>query len=56
MRYRNAVIATAFLATPVAAMAQPISGLYVGAGAGLHAPINPNITPYGPGSAPAVWN
>jgi OOP family OmpA-OmpF porin len=49
MRYRNAVIATAFLATPVAAMAQPISGLYVGAGAGLHAPINPNITPYGRG-------
>ena len=30
-------------------MAQPITGLYVGAGAGLHAPINPNITPYGRG-------
>jgi outer membrane protein OmpA-like peptidoglycan-associated protein len=49
MRSRNAVLAAAFLATPVVAMAQPISGLYVGAGVGLNAPISPNITPYGPG-------
>ncbi len=49
MRYCSAVLAAAFLATPVVAMAQPITGLYVGAGVGLHAPINPDITPYGPG-------
>jgi outer membrane protein OmpA-like peptidoglycan-associated protein len=49
MRFRNAVMATVFLAAPAAAMAQPISGLYIGAGAGLHAPINPNITAYGRG-------
>jgi OmpA-OmpF porin, OOP family len=47
MRYRSAIVATALLATPVAAMAQPITGLYIGAGAGLHAPQNPNLTIYG---------
>ena len=41
MRFRSAIIATAFLATPVVAMAQPITGLYVGAGAGLQIPQNP---------------
>lgn len=55
MRFRRAILATAFLATPVAAvvvapgavMAQPLTGLYVGAGAGLHAPQDPNLTPSG---------
>jgi OmpA-OmpF porin, OOP family len=47
MRYRNAIVATTLLATPVAAMAQPITGLYIGGGAGLHAPLNPNVTVYG---------
>jgi OOP family OmpA-OmpF porin len=46
MRLRRAILATAFLATPAVAMAQPITGLYVGAGVGLHAPQDPNITPY----------
>ena len=49
MRFRGAIIATAFLATPVVAMAQPITGLYIGAGAGLHIPQNPDITPLGRG-------
>jgi len=49
MRFRSAIIATAFLATPLAAVAQPITGLYVGAGAGLHAPQDPKATPFGPG-------
>jgi outer membrane protein OmpA-like peptidoglycan-associated protein len=49
MRYRNAILATAFLATPVAAMAQPITGLYVGGGAGLHVPQDPKVTATGPG-------
>ena len=38
MRHRGAILATTFLVTPIAAMAQPITGLYLGAGAGLHAP------------------
>ena len=49
MRFRDAILATAFLATPVVAMAQPLTGLYIGAGAGLHAPINPSMTAYGAG-------
>ena len=49
MRLRGAILATAVLSTPVVAMAQPLTGLYVGAGAGLHAPQTPNITPYGTG-------
>lgn len=49
MRFRSAILATAVLATPVAAMAQPITGMYIGAGAGLHAPQDPKMTAYGPG-------
>ena len=49
MRFRGAILATAVLATPVAAMAQPITGLYIGAGAGLHLPQDPKATSYGPG-------
>src|SRR5580704_10649242 len=49
MRFRSAIIATAFLATPVVAMAQPITGLYVGAGAGLQIPQNPSATALTPG-------
>ncbi|HEX3573205.1 MAG TPA: OmpA family protein [Rhodopila sp.] len=49
MRFRSAILTTFVLATPVAAMAQPITGLYVGAGAGLHIPQDPKATPYGSG-------
>jgi outer membrane protein OmpA-like peptidoglycan-associated protein len=49
MRFRSAIIATTLLTTPVVAMAQPITGLYVGAGAGLHIPQDPNVTSYGQG-------
>lgn len=34
MRYRGMLLVTAVLATPAAAVAQPISGLYIGAGVG----------------------
>ncbi len=44
MRFRGAILATTILATPIAAMAQPITGLYIGAGAGLHAPETPKAT------------
>ncbi|MFL5254164.1 MAG: OmpA family protein [Rhodopila sp.] len=47
MRYRSAIVATTLLVTPVVTMAQPITGLYIGAGAGFHAPQNPNLTIYG---------
>jgi OmpA-OmpF porin, OOP family len=49
MRFRDAILVTTLFATPIAAVAQPITGLYVGAGAGLHAPQDPKATPYGPG-------
>ena len=48
MRYRGAVFATALLATPLAAAAQPISGLYVGAGLGADLPQNVRVTPGAP--------
>ena len=49
MRLHGALLATLFLATPVVAMAQPITGPYIGAGGGLNAPQNPRITTYGAG-------
>ncbi|MFC3027632.1 MULTISPECIES: OmpA family protein [Roseomonadaceae] len=36
MRVRNALLAATFLALPLAAQAQPITGLYIGAGAGAN--------------------
>ncbi|HVC61410.1 MAG TPA: OmpA family protein [Acetobacteraceae bacterium] len=48
MRYRGAVLATALLATPLAAAAQPVSGLYVGAGLGADLPQNVRATPGAP--------
>jgi OmpA-OmpF porin, OOP family len=48
MRYRGAVLATALLAMPLAAIAQPVSGLYVGAGLGADLPQNTRVTPVGP--------
>jgi OOP family OmpA-OmpF porin len=54
MRYRTAMLATALAVMPFvmlavapgAALAQPIEGLYIGAGAGLHAPQDPYATPF----------
>lgn len=56
MHARSAILATALLVTPLAAMAQPIEGLYVGAGAGLHAPQNPRVTPLGSGFGPGHFS
>ncbi|MBN8899395.1 MAG: hypothetical protein BGO51_21360 [Rhodospirillales bacterium 69-11] len=44
MRYRSALLATALLATPLAAQAQPVQGLYVGAGIGLQIPQDPRVS------------
>jgi OOP family OmpA-OmpF porin len=49
MRFRGAILASAFLTIPAMAFAQPITGLYVGAGVGLHAPQDPNVTSLGKG-------
>jgi OmpA-OmpF porin, OOP family len=49
MRLSGAILATAFLATPVVAMAQPLTGLYLGAGTGLHIPQDTSVTPFGAG-------
>ncbi|MDB5404501.1 MAG: OmpA-OmpF porin, family [Acetobacteraceae bacterium] len=49
MRLSGAILATALFAIPVVAMAQPITGIYIGAGAGLHAPQDPNVTSIGRG-------
>ncbi|MGE0226493.1 MAG: OmpA family protein [Acetobacteraceae bacterium] len=49
MNFRGAFLATIVCATPFAATAQPIQGLYVGAGVGLHMPQSPRITPLSPG-------
>ncbi|HVY14136.1 MAG TPA: OmpA family protein [Rhodopila sp.] len=49
MRLSNAILASAFLAIPAAALAQPVDGLYIGGGVGLHIPQNPQVTPMGPG-------
>jgi OmpA-OmpF porin, OOP family len=49
MRLSSAILVTTLFTTPIAAIAQPISGLYVGGGAGLHAPQDPNASTLGPG-------
>ena len=36
MQLRSALLAATVLATPIAASAQPVTGLYVGAGAGMN--------------------
>jgi outer membrane protein OmpA-like peptidoglycan-associated protein len=52
MRYRGALLATAILAAPFAASAQPISGLYVNGNAGFDLLQNVEVTPIGPGFGP----
>jgi OmpA-OmpF porin, OOP family len=43
MNFRNALVAATILAFPVAATAQPVTGLYVGAGAGVNIMANENF-------------
>lgn len=49
MRFRGAILVTAFSVMPMVAIAQPLTGVYVGAGAGLHIPQDPKLTTYGRG-------
>jgi outer membrane protein OmpA-like peptidoglycan-associated protein len=49
MQFRKAIVAAGLLALPAAAMAQPIDGLYVGAGAGYNTMANQSVrNVYGP--------
>ncbi len=49
MRLSSAILVTTLITAPIAAMAQPITGLYVGGGVGLHAPQDPKASTLGPG-------
>jgi len=51
MQLRSALLAATVLATPIAASAQPVTGLYVGAGAGINAMSQENINGIGLGTA-----
>ncbi|MEA2726732.1 MAG: OmpA-OmpF porin, family [Acetobacteraceae bacterium] len=42
MKFRNALLAATILALPIAANAQPISGLYIGGGAGVNIMLDEN--------------
>jgi len=52
MHVRGALLATAILAAPFAAIAQPISGLYVNGNAGFDLLQNVEVTPIGPDFGP----
>ena len=57
MKFRNALVAATVLAMPLAAKAQPITGLYIGAGAGVNIMQDENATitsPAVPGRSPAA--
>jgi OOP family OmpA-OmpF porin len=43
MNFRNALVAATILALPLAANAQPVTGLYIGGGAGVNIPTNENF-------------
>jgi OOP family OmpA-OmpF porin len=44
MQRRSALLAAIAVALPLAAQAQPVTGLYIGAGAGYNLPENPSVT------------
>ncbi|MBV8397517.1 MAG: hypothetical protein JOZ17_02100, partial [Acetobacteraceae bacterium] len=51
MRYSGAVLAAVAFAVPLAARAQPIEGLYIGAGVGLDLPQDTRVTPLYPNTS-----
>ena len=44
MQLRSALLAATMLATPIAASAQPVTGLYVGAGVGVNITQKENVS------------
>ncbi len=44
MQLRSALLAATILATPIAASAQPVTGLYIGGGAGVNITQKENIS------------
>jgi OOP family OmpA-OmpF porin len=51
MKFRNALVAATILALPLAAKAQPITGLYIGAGAGVNIMLDQNAKVTSPTAA-----
>ena len=43
MNFRRALVAATILAMPIAAYAQPVTGIYLGAGAGVDIPLNQDV-------------
>jgi len=43
MNFRRALVAATILAMPIAASAQPVTGIYLGAGAGVDIPLNQDV-------------
>nr|WP_294567243.1 OmpA family protein [uncultured Rhodopila sp.] len=52
MKFRNALVAATILALPLAANAQPVTGLYVGAGVGPNLQLNTDVKNLQLGSGP----
>jgi OmpA-OmpF porin, OOP family len=50
MKFRNALVAATMLALPFAANAQPVTGLYIGGGAGLNIMLDENVNATGTGA------
>src|ERR1700739_2183931 len=55
MTFRKAILAVGLLGMPIAAHAQPISGLYLGAGAGVNFMQNETGTSIDGGVTPGNW-
>ena len=54
MQLRGALLAASLLALPIVASAQPVTGLYVGAGLGVNLMQNENVNSFSDTSTPAV--
>jgi len=55
MKFRNALVAATMLALPLAAQAQPITGLYIGAGAGVNVMQDEAAKVATPGGSAGGW-
>ncbi len=56
MKLRSALLAATLLAAPAVAMAQPVSGLYVGAGAGYNYLQDQNVKSYSEGTSTSSFS
>ena len=56
MSLKRALLAATILAVPAAASAQPVTGLYIGAGAGANFINNPRVGPERLGRSRQFWS